>query len=549
MLKHFPVLGGLWLAGAVAITGAPPFALFLSELAIIRAGLAASQNFLIGLMAVLLIVIFVGFLNQFRIMYFEDGESNEPDVGAVTPWMIAPMGLAIVPLLVMGLWWPQAFWDFQTIALSLGGLGRAGAGAMIGTRARTLSPDELHRSPKRCWLREDGFASPTPGRRPRARWRCVTSRRFRIGAIRNVGREGRRELPSLAAIFPSLGWYEREMMDLNGLRFTRSSGALSARPQGQRAGVDQRRPRCDRSTPASRYRRGRRPALPFGPVRADVVGIRRIHVPLIGEHIIHYQPRLFFKHRGMETLLRGRGPPAGGGDGRARVRGGVGRACARLLRGGRAGRRLRRPGPGEALRVLLAEMERIYNHLHYLGHLCHTTTLKVGEAQGKLLEEKAKQLNARLTGSRFLRSLLVPGGLRRDLDPGQWLGDALESLREEFATYAGKLENSESHLDRLITTGLLPQKVAFDQGATGPVARASGVVRDLRLDHPYAHYDGLPLTAPTFDDGDAYARERVRMRRSRSVVRPVPAHSSAPRGRARSRRMQPGASYGRTRMD
>ena len=121
VLKHFPVLGGLWLAGAVAITGAPPFALFLSELTIIRAGLAASQYVLIGVMAVLLIVIFVGFLNHFRIMYFEDGESNDPDVHAITPWMIAPMGLAIVPLLAMGLWWPQALWDhFQTIALSLG---------------------------------------------------------------------------------------------------------------------------------------------------------------------------------------------------------------------------------------------------------------------------------------------------------------------------------------------------------------------------------------------------------------------------------------------
>ena len=121
VLKHFPVLGGLWLAGAVAITGAPPFGLFPSELTIIRAGLAASRNMLIGLMAVLLIVIFVGFLNQFRIMYFEDGELNDPDLRAVTPWMIAPMWFAIVPLLIMGLWWPQAFWDhFQTIALSLG---------------------------------------------------------------------------------------------------------------------------------------------------------------------------------------------------------------------------------------------------------------------------------------------------------------------------------------------------------------------------------------------------------------------------------------------
>jgi len=169
------------------------------------------------------------------------------------------------------------------------------------------------------------------------------------------------------------------------------------------------------------------------------------------------------------------------------------------------------PVRARALRVLLAELERLYNHLHYLGHLCHTTTLKVGEAQGKLLEEKAKQINARLTGSRFLRSLLVPGGLRRDLAPGAWLSEALEALRVEFVAYVERLEASESHLDRLITTGLLSRRVAFDEGATGPVERASGIDRDLRREHPYAHYAELPLTVPTLDEGDAYARERVRI--------------------------------------
>ena len=51
------------------------------------------------------------------------------------------------------------------------------------------------------------------------------------------------------------------------------------------------------------------------------------------------------------------------------------------------------PPRARVLRVLLAELERLYNHLHYFGHLCHTTTLKVGEAEGKLLEERAKQIN------------------------------------------------------------------------------------------------------------------------------------------------------------
>lgn len=120
VMRHLPVLGGLWLAGAVAITGAPPFALFLSELTIIRAGLAGAHYFLIALMAVLLIIIFVGFLNHFRSMYFEDGEAAPAKVAPVGLWFVVPMWLALVPLLVMGLWWPHILWDhFQTIAHAL----------------------------------------------------------------------------------------------------------------------------------------------------------------------------------------------------------------------------------------------------------------------------------------------------------------------------------------------------------------------------------------------------------------------------------------------
>jgi Ni,Fe-hydrogenase III large subunit len=169
------------------------------------------------------------------------------------------------------------------------------------------------------------------------------------------------------------------------------------------------------------------------------------------------------------------------------------------------------PPRARMLRSLLAELERLYNHLHYLGHLASTTTLKVGEAEGKLLEERAKQLNGRLTGSRFLRGLLIPGGLRRDLQPGSWLSSELESLRVEIATYVEMLENTNSHLDRLITTGVLRHEVAFDQGATGPIQRASGFDRDLRRDHPYAAYELLPLEIPVRTAGDAHARAQVRM--------------------------------------
>jgi len=112
--RRFPVQGALWLAGAVAITGAPPFGLFLSEFTIMRAGLKPSFSWAVYAMAILLIVIFIGFLNHFRTMYYAPvGEASKP-VGKVSGWCAVPMWLAFLPLLVLGLWWPADLWSYLT---------------------------------------------------------------------------------------------------------------------------------------------------------------------------------------------------------------------------------------------------------------------------------------------------------------------------------------------------------------------------------------------------------------------------------------------------
>ena len=125
VLSAMPVAGALWLAGAVAITGAPPFGLFLSELTILRAGLAGPNAWAVYVMLILLVVIFVGFLNHFRAMYF--GESAPAAATGRQPsrseriWCVLPMWLAFVPILIMGLWWPSAFSHyFNVIAIQLG---------------------------------------------------------------------------------------------------------------------------------------------------------------------------------------------------------------------------------------------------------------------------------------------------------------------------------------------------------------------------------------------------------------------------------------------
>ena len=130
VLRALPLSGLLWLAGAVAITGAPPFGLFLSEFTIMRAGLLGPNAWAVYLMLALLIVIFVAFLNHFRAMYFGTAE-DDAELAAparrpfLSNWCIVPMWLALLPLLALGVWWPLGFDRyFAAVAAELVGVFR-----------------------------------------------------------------------------------------------------------------------------------------------------------------------------------------------------------------------------------------------------------------------------------------------------------------------------------------------------------------------------------------------------------------------------------------
>ena len=126
--------GTLWLSGAVGITGAPPFGLFLERVhdsarwvsAVLTGGLRSCYG-------VLLIVIFIGFLAHFRAMYFDDAPEDEAlRRGSVAGWpgARADVAGACSRSLVLGLWWPQPLWDFFTTmpGCCLGSAAMIGAG-------------------------------------------------------------------------------------------------------------------------------------------------------------------------------------------------------------------------------------------------------------------------------------------------------------------------------------------------------------------------------------------------------------------------------------
>jgi len=322
-------------------------------------------------------------------------------------------------------------------------------------------------------------------------------------------------LPSLATRAPLLGWYEREIRDLYGVEFTDhpepypliTDGWKGASPLVHAPGW-QHQLHAPNHIPDVHGDEVQ--LLSFGPVRAGVVESAQFLFHYLGEAILHYQPRLFFKHRGMESAFEGRDPlTAATIAERVSGVGSVAHALA-YCQAIEDAADCEVPQRAQQWRAVLAELERLYNHLYYFGHLADTTTLKVGHAEGVLLSERAKQLNAHITGSRFLRNLLTPGGLRHDIEMTHDCLNTLYVLRKKVDSYLVQLERTTSYLDRLITTGVLTRQVAFDQGATGPVERASGLDRDLRRDHPYAAYTRLKLDVPLADEGDAYARAKVR---------------------------------------
>ncbi|EQD47831.1 NADH/Ubiquinone/plastoquinone (complex I), partial [mine drainage metagenome] len=111
VLDYFPMSGALWLAAAVAITGAPPFGLFWGEITLLRGGMASVNSWAVVWTGLLLIVIFIGFLKHFRVMYFGRQPTQSPDT-TLHATQIVPLGLAVAAVLVLGLWWPHPIWVY-----------------------------------------------------------------------------------------------------------------------------------------------------------------------------------------------------------------------------------------------------------------------------------------------------------------------------------------------------------------------------------------------------------------------------------------------------
>ena len=190
------------------------------------------------------------------------------------------------------------------------------------------------------------------------------------------------------------------------------------------------------------------------------------------------------------------------------------------------------PPRARYLRVVLLELERIYNHLADIGAIATDVAFSVPAAHAQLLRERLVALQERLFGSRLLRGTVAIGGVKTDLSAAgrEELVAHLGRLKSDFESLVTLLIDSGSFTDRIDGTGTLPTEAARDLGVTGLAARASGLDEDLRRDHPHDAYDALRFEVPVEEGGDVRARLMVRAREvEQSIGDPPPGPRRAAR--------------------
>jgi Ni,Fe-hydrogenase III large subunit/Ni,Fe-hydrogenase III component G len=331
------------------------------------------------------------------------------------------------------------------------------------------------------------------------------------------------EFPSVAAAIPAVNWQEREIQDWFGL-------VAEGHPNPRRVALHDNWPEIHPLRkdfpidtvlpPFEGERHVYRPTvgegvfqIPVGPVHAGIIEPGHFNFAVAGEPILYLQLRMFYTHKGIEKrfeqltvnravyLAESISGDSSFSHGTA--------FCQAIERA--AGVEV--PARAKRMRTILLELERIYNHVGDIGAIANDVGFGVANAHASRLRELILSVNEDLSGSRLLRGVVCPGGVRHDWEQQQ-VDSCMEALKRfewEFADLMQIVDSSDSTRDRLERTGTLHPDKARDLGIVGVAGRASGVDRDLRRDHPYAAYDEVSFEVPVYQEGDVLRRMRVRV--------------------------------------
>lgn len=172
------------------------------------------------------------------------------------------------------------------------------------------------------------------------------------------------------------------------------------------------------------------------------------------------------------------------------------------------------PPRAQAIRTLVAELERIHSHLLWLGVAAHEGGFDTLFMFSWRDRETVMDLLETITGNRVNYSANILGGIKFDLDEAkiEAIFKGLNFLEERTHHYIKVINTDETFLGRTRNVGTMTCTQAEELGAVGPTARASGVQRDIRVNAPYSGYPDFPVNLITDKGGDLHARFVVRMK-------------------------------------
>ncbi len=172
------------------------------------------------------------------------------------------------------------------------------------------------------------------------------------------------------------------------------------------------------------------------------------------------------------------------------------------------------PPRAQAIRQLVAELERIHSHLLWIGVAAHEAGFDTLFMYSWRDRETVMDLLEGLTGNRVNYSANLLGGVKCDVDGAQAdaIRQGLDFLEERTRHYLEVISTDTMFLQRTRGVGVMTRRQAEVLGAVGPTARASGVGRDVRHEAPYAAYPDFPINVVVETAGDLEARFVVRLK-------------------------------------
>ena len=261
--------------------------------------------------------------------------------------------------------------------------------------------------------------------------------------------------------------------------------------------------------------------LNMGPQHPSTHGVLRLLLELDGETVLNCIPDIGFLHTGVEKNMESKTyQKAEVMSDRLDYMNPIGNNLAYCLAVEKL-IGLDVPPRAQAIRVILAELQRISSHLVWIG----TSALDVAAMSTFLYCFRERELILDIfelvSGQRMMTTYIRPGGVWRDV-PVEFekaVRDFLKLIPGRIDQYEALLTNNPLFIDRTVGIGKISGEDAVQWGATGATLRGSGVNYDVRKFAPYSGYEQYDFDVPLRNEGDAYARYLVRLEEMRQAVR------------------------------